>query len=207
MIKRLPIALLFGALLVLGHGASAAGTVAFSDKASDANGINGQEEGGGNGVATGPASVGAVDLRRVVVAPVYRPGTQSMVAIRVAMTLTDRPARGYAYHLSARSPGCRQLVLDHYRFRSGATRTRLRPGCSGGAVMPRTLPDATVDGTTLTMRIPVSALPAAVRQDGVLTGLYAYTRGNLGDAPGLRHPVTPVQYDSTGTAEQFRLGR
>lgn len=200
------------ASLAVGSPAAAqhAESVTFTDIAGDANGVNAQERGGGDGIATGPASVDAVDLREITVAPVYSDpdvdGSRSVEAFTVSITLTAPPASGYAYHLSATGEGCRALFVDHYRFQDGDVRTQLRVSCNGERAIATPLADAVVEGRKITTTVPLAGLPASVRAGGTLTNLYAYTRGNVGDAPLFPFPVTPVQFDSVESRRPFVFG-
>lgn len=196
------------ALAGLNAPAAAAGGVTFTDLAGDANAINGQERGGGDGIATGPVSVDAVDLRKVELAPVYSDadGSMGVEAFTVALTLTSPPEARYAYQLSASGEGCRGLYVDHYRFDGGAVRTQLRISCNGERAVSIPLAPATVTSNTITVTVPLADLPASVRADGTLSQLYAYTRGNVGSAPFFPSPVTPVQFDSVEADRAFFFG-
>ncbi len=206
-------ALISGGLLVVllvASPAAASGGVSFRDIAGDANAFSGQEDGGGDGISTGPASIPSVDLRRIHVAPRYRTndaGRRRLRALTVALTMSAPPSAGYAYHLSAAGGSCSGLIVDHYRFRDGTTRTQLRDACDGGSLRATSLPSAVVEGRTIRVKVPASALPDSVRRGGVLSRLYAYTRGNIGDAPVFPFPVTPVQFDSKRSPSDLVFGR
>ncbi|MDP9405021.1 MAG: hypothetical protein M3O86_00220, partial [Actinomycetota bacterium] len=116
-------------------------------------------------------------------------------------------AAGYAYQLSTSGAGCDALIVDHYRFRDGSARTQLRQSCRGERAPSQPLADATVQGATITVTVPLSPLPASVVADGTLRNVYAYTRGNIGDGPTLfPAPLTPVQFDSKESREPFTFG-
>lgn len=148
----------------------------FTDKAGDANGLNGQ------GVVTGvegtatPTQYSGADILTVSLNRLD--DTKTVLGFQVTYTLSGAPAQGTIYRVMVTTPACPTFWLSYNYAAGGTPLGNLRNNCADNAVNVNTPLTVTATDSSVTILLPFKDLPQNVKLGDTLTVKTVETRGH-----------------------------
>lgn len=192
------------AVLAFALATPAAARMSYSDVSGDANAVNTQGKRGfghGGDVSTGPASVASADITEVSFSKRTRDGRLWGYAVK--LTMAGKVSDGTMFSVFAVTGNCDPMTAKHVRTVEGKKVTELTSDCDGRGRIIRRLPPATVRGNTVTMTVPLKALPMGVRRGSLLSEIYAYT---VAVGPNVEPFLHAPKLDIASTGATYRIG-
>lgn len=179
-----------------------------TDKAGDANGINGQSHIGQaadpaadvDPSQSGPGQRSAADLLAVSLG--RQDDGKTVTGLTATFTLGAAPDQGTIYRLQASTPDCSTFWVAYSVPVGGAPTATLRENCSGTAVV--TPVTAVIKDSTITVSLPFSAMPKTIKLGTVFSGLFAETKGHASTPAA--SPTIPTIDDTAISAGTYKLG-
>ena len=183
-----------------------------TDKAGDANGVNGQSHLGGGTPAdadpsqSGPGQRTAADILSVALGRLD--DGKAVLGLTAVFTLSAAPDQGTIYRVQASTPQCSTFWISYSFPLGGTPSASLRENCTGANVTtPLT---ASVAGSVITVKAPFSSMPKAVKVGTPLTGLFGETKGHAQGpavpAAGSVGPTVPTIDDTTVSSGTYKVG-
>lgn len=173
-------------------------SLVISDPAGDANSVN---DGGEYSFGNRPTQTSrpALDIRKVELAATTD-DAETVTGLRLTFTLHAPLEDRTQLTLKTRTATCADILLQ-YVHGDGEPSGRLSSGCERDV---RRLA-ASVDGTSVTLTVPLAALPAKARADNVLQTVNAGSQFHLTRDPLLGRSVASNLVDTTLDRVTYRL--